>query len=762
MQLKLIKVRLNTLTGIIFIHLLIGIVFFNLNDTVAQDVRVLNEESEFLSFPWAGGLNAVQFGEIDLNFDGLNDLFVFDRHGNRKLCFINNGVYNNVSYSFRPEYADSLPDLSDWAIFIDYNGDGRNDIFTYSPGWAGMKVYQNVSDNSLKFKLVADPYLKSLYGEMYLNLYVSDVDYPGIADVDDDGDLDILSFWVLGSFVNYHRNMSMEKYGTADSLDFELQEYCWGMFAESDESNKIYLDTCFNQQPFENMDFKQTRHSGSTFLLLDLNQDTIKDLLLGDVDYPGLFSLINDGTRYHAHIGSYDTLFPKNSEKVDLFSFPVAAYIDVNNDTKKDLLVSTFDPQLITSENKNSVWDYNNSGGNDKPFFNLTSKNFLQSQMIDRGSGAYPALFDWDGDGLTDLFIGNFGFYRYSYYDNYTLISVYQSKIGYYKNTGTSSNPEFQFSNDDFAGLSVLNKTGLSPTFGDLDGDGDPDILVGYDAGKIIFAENKGNNFDLSDTSYFNIDVGDYSAPQLFDLDKDGRSDLIIGEQSGNLNYYRNEGTEGNPDFVYITDSLGKVRVTDIQDPYHGYSTPWFFRDASDVTHLVVGSEDGLIFYYTNIDGNLDGTFTKSDGLADLLDTTGVSFDRGIRTAAAIADISNNGQPEMIAGNFSGGLEYFNGNADVSPGIVLHPKNKKGIIKIFPNPAGQQISFRLDAYEHDIRSASILNINGKTVIRDIRINNKNQIHTIDIAGLSNGVYLLKVIGKTSIFTGRFLVMNNIQ
>ena len=79
-----------------------------------------------------------------------------------------------------------------------------------------MKVFRNVSQNILKFELVVDPYLETFQENGYVNLLVTEVDYPGIADIDLDGDLDILSFWGLGSFVNYHRNMSMEKYGNAD------------------------------------------------------------------------------------------------------------------------------------------------------------------------------------------------------------------------------------------------------------------------------------------------------------------------------------------------------------------------------------------------------------------------------------------------------------------------------------------------------------------------------------------------------------------
>jgi len=738
--------------------ILLTLLLFNFN-LIAQEritSKVMNEDGSELGYPWAGGMNSIQFGEIDLNRDGMKDLLAFDRHGNRKMCFINYGVYDKISYLYAPEYAGLLPELSAWAIFKDYDGDGRVDIFTYSPGWAGMKVYRNISQNILKFELVVFPYLTSYQFGGHVNLFVTDVDYPGIVDIDFDGDLDILSFWGLGSFVNFHKNLSMEKYGHADSLDYELVELCWGRFAESEESNKIYLDTCF-EQSVANKNNLKVRHTGSTFLLLDLDQDTVLDLLLGDVDFPGIFSLSNGGSKDEAFIASYDTNFPAYGTKIDLFSFPAAAYIDVNNDGTKDLLVSPFDPWTEASENKHSVWLYKNTGANNKPFFYFQGKDFLQSEMIDQGSGAYPTLFDWDKDGLLDLFIGNYGFYRYSYYEHGFLRSVYRSKVAYYKNTGTHTNPQFQLMNSDFGGFSKLDLTGIVPSFGDLDDDGDTDVIIGTENGDVLYFTNiDGGGFLQSNKQFPQIDVGDYSAPQLFDLDKDGLQDLIIGEEDGNLNYYRNTGSLSNPIFESITDSLGKVNVTDYNLSYTGYSVPWFFRLPSGETQLLVGSEKGDIFYFINIDGNLEGKFTESDDLDQLLDTSGVSFDRGMRTAAAIAEISKNGKLEMIAGNFSGGLEYFNGSPEVSPGFSEDQAYNSGNIKLFPNPAKTNVTLIFNEDVKDVK-LEVINSKGQSVLaQEIAHTTVRQIE-LDISNLQNGLYFIKSISHKGIQTGKLII-----
>ncbi len=348
-------------------------------------VRSGRNGSQNLRYPWAGGMNSMQFGSIDINRDGIKDLVAFDRQGDRLMCFINKGNPETIDYTLQQQYAKDFPRLYDWAIFADYNGDGKADIFTYSPGWAGIIVYKNISTDTLRFERVAYPYLESKAEAGKVNLFVTYADYPGIVDIDGDGDLDILSFWGLGSFVEMNKNMSMEDYGIPDSLDYVKTEYCWGHFAESDESNALFLDTCVNGAGITDTlvrevkkDATARRHTGSTFCMLDLNGDGVKDLLLGDVDYPGLFALMNGGTKESAHIVSYDTLFPDYGSAIRLYSMPAAAYIDVNNDGVKDLLVSPFDPGLYVSQNKHSVWLFLNSGKNDKPCFHLVTKNFLQ------------------------------------------------------------------------------------------------------------------------------------------------------------------------------------------------------------------------------------------------------------------------------------------------------------------------------------------------------------------------------------------------
>lgn len=88
----------------LFSILLATSVFSQLRFDEIFDIKVTKNGSE-MAAPFNGGFNAVQFGEIDLNFDGVNDLIVYDRFGGFVKPYINNNISDSISYTYAPELA---------------------------------------------------------------------------------------------------------------------------------------------------------------------------------------------------------------------------------------------------------------------------------------------------------------------------------------------------------------------------------------------------------------------------------------------------------------------------------------------------------------------------------------------------------------------------------------------------------------------------------------------------------------------------------
>ncbi len=699
-----------------------------------------------LEFGWTGGMNSCHFAELDINLDGINDLVVFDKTGNKILTFIKNNLPDSISYSYDAFYQKFFPALNGWVHFIDYNNDQKNDIFTYVPG--GIAVYKNISDTILKFQLLYTM-LNSNMGGSTSNIMVTNDDYPAIHDLDGDGDLDILVFFGLGTFLEMHKNLSQELYNNNDTLLYELRYHCWGDFSEGALDNTLNLNiTC----PWRNDTIaadKATRHVGSTMLTDDFNGDGLVDMVLGDVDYFNLIKLTNGGTSDSAHMISQDTLFPSNTAPVNFNSFPVASYLDVNNDGKKDLLVSPFSSVYALTENKNSIWYYQNSGTPAMPVFNFVKKDFFQGDMIDLGSGSYPVVYDYNNDGLQDIIIGNYGYLDSSYYEFGYLKSVFRSQIAVLENKGTLTSPLFQLVNEDYGHLSQLKLIGLTPTFGDLDHDGDHDMICGNSDGSLLYFKNiagPGNIpvYDPPVLHYQSLDAGDYSKPQLFDLNNDNLLDLALGKKNGYISYYQNTGTSSNPVFTMITDSLGKVNVTDPAVSVHGYSAPCFFKDSNKIK-LFTGSEKGMIFYYKDIENNLTGKFTATDSvLIQVEKDSSTSYIReGMRSGVAVYDFDNDGYKDMITGNFSGGLAYYSGIKPhhLSSVSELFPDQKIGF-HLYPNPARSEIKITFDKSYKSLVRVEIYDIVGKQVL----IKELSCVTDVEIplSDLQSGFYFCRV------------------
>ena len=718
-----------------------------------NEVKVI-KNSDTLMLPWAGGINYAQVSTIDLNLDGKEDLIVFDRADHKVIPFVNIGTPGNIKFKYAPKYIEVFPNSIGWMLLRDYNCDGKKDVF-YSASGGVMSVSKNSSNSRLKFDLIDNKVPSDQYPGGNIGIYIPSSDIPAIGDVDHDGDIDLITFGVLGTSLEYHRNYSMENYGTCDSLDYTLKNYCWGHFLEVGiNTNKLVLfDTCTYNIPNPegtSGGSGSSRHIGSSVTMIDEDGDSVMDLLLGDVTFNNVVLGINGGTapNQNSSIVNQDTAFPSYDTPIDLTLFPGIFIEDIDNDGINDMIASPNTAEL--AQNYESMWYYKNKGTNRFPNFEFVKKDLLQDEMIELGENSIPELFDYNADGLMDLIVSNYGYFNKD-------STTYDCKISLYKNVGTTLNPMFQFITEDYQNIAALKLgNSLHPTFGDIDGDGDEDMILGNSEGYLHLFDNtagSGNTASFSISSYRlqdyigdTIDIGQFSAPQLFDYDNDGDLDLIIGKVNGSIRYYRNIGTTSAYSFQRITDSLGKVEIHEVWDLYGaatGFCTPKFVRDGSTVT-LYSGSQQGGIYSYSGINpANPFQTF--------IIDTVINQNQNGLRTVPVLYDFKNDGNMDMIVGNTRGGLNFYTMGAGY---LGLNNNLPEIDFSLYPNPASNFINIELDQSAYRNNSMKIYNLLGE-LITEKRVSTSRI--SLDVSNYPKGVYLININSEQGNKTKRFIV-----
>ncbi|MDP5171717.1 MAG: T9SS type A sorting domain-containing protein, partial [Bacteroidia bacterium] len=546
-------------------------------------------------------------------------------------------------------------------------------------------------------------------------IYNTPSDIPAIVDVDNDGDLDIISSQTGTNFFALHTNMAVEKYGRCDTMDYVVGTGCWGHFYESNLDNTLVLgDTVYCKRGDEDPTGLGLRHVGSTLLVNDFDGNGLKDVMLGDVSYATVNVAFNHGTIDHAFMDSAVYEYPSTDIPVYQILFPGLFMVDVDNDGIRDLITSP--NAQAGGEDVDGTLLYLNKGTNDFPDFKFQGRGFLSGGSIDAGRTSMPTFLDYNDDGLTDILIGaNSATLRSAD----TTILAFQLQL--YENVGTPAAPAFQLVDADYLKASTLFPPleAAAPVAVDIDNDGDDDLMMGSANGTLRIFENAAPAGQkavyvqlapqLKDNLNQTIDVGNASAPELYDFDGDGDFDLFVGSAFGHITYYENTGTMQSPVFTFVSDSFGQIVVTNQYGAkFSGTARPRFIDyDNDNVTELLVGAEDGYVHVFE----------TPQAGLTTSIIPTSTLFgeDFGNRTSIAAAPLDESGDLFYIFGSDRGGLQMWNSRVDTTvTASVFSPKSLPKV-KIFPNPARESVRIEWPGNGRDLAQVRVLNGLGQEV-----------------------------------------------
>jgi len=584
-----------------------------------------------LEIPFLGGFNKPNPQFVDWNEDGLTDLFIRDQDG-RLQYFLNSGSADEPNFEFQTKAFQNL-DVGQWFTFFDYDHDDDIDLMA-SPQSPDVTLFENVSDSLILS-------VSQLLDDSSVAVHGGQIVIPTIADIDGDGWEDLFVGGVSGA-VTYYRNL-----GLTDGLPVYHLE------------TNSFEDILIVWVPG-----RDDRHGANALEFYDIDDDEDLDLFWGDYYQPGLFFLENFGTSSDPDIP--DSLmidsYPQN-EPVSSAGFNVPRLIDLNSDGEAELFVGV-QSGIYGTDFVDNFWYYDVTVEGD---FGLVTKNFFE--QIDLISGTIPTLADIDSDGDLDLFVGN---------EFDASNSGWKGDVYFFENIGSAVSPQFELMDSSYFDEGMGNN--MAPAFGDLDGDGDFDALVGDYNGEISFFINSGSSEEPSfiyQGKFLEIDLSGRATPALGDVDGDGDLDLYVGDKNGSVHVWSNEGDPANYNFVKISDDLfpgedlGLEIALELAD----------FDNDGDLD-LLIGNQSGEL-YLANPSGS------ELHQLEQLPHS-------GLNLAPTIGDLDLDGKMDLIVGSNEGGLQYFS----VEEQSVVNNEDfpiMTRLVSCYPNPFNNTAIFQLSS-----------------------------------------------------------------
>ncbi len=424
-----------------------------------------------------------------------------------------------------------------------------------------------------------------------------------------------------------------------EDLDLFIQEYSNAIMLFERVGLDVESGFQWRTLQFEGLDVAEW------YRFVDLDGDGDYDLL-GEQPFSYIRYYRNDGTPNQPRfVLAADTLRDVSGNAIFSDRQNIPNVTDIDCDGLLDLFIGRLTGTVMRYEETSR-------DAENVPVFRLVTERFEDIEIVAQIGSLHGAntmdMADVDDDGDQDLFWGDF----------------FEPGILFVENTGTCSSPSLRGEPVSFPTNNPLATSGYNaPALGDMDNDGDQDMVVGVLGGAFnpnrttvnnlhyLEQTNPGEFVDRTSRLITTVDVGSESIPAFVDLDGDGDLDLILSnkieqsnQQTGRMYYFENTGTTRAPTFAWRGP-------WSFDGAYH-YAPTFADLDADGDFDMLLGNWRDELAYYRN-DGD-----SRSPRLV-LADSAIVELTRGSNAAPALVDIDDDGDMDLFIGESSGTINFY-------------------------------------------------------------------------------------------------------
>lgn len=517
-------------------------------------------------------------------------------------------------------------------------------------------------------------------------------------DLDNDGDLDLVVFDRTSDKINTFINT-----GSGYNYQPEFEHFFpndlenWIVFADYDCDGKkdIFTHTNFGMRVFRNT-------SSGNFPSWEIAEDPLFtqgtssriNLFLNTTDIPGIADIDGDedldifvfnfatGALIEFH-QNFSVERTGNCGALD-FERVSRSFGDIEECTCN---VFTFngDPcpiggrQLHAGGKATTLFDYDNDGDMDlvigqeicEDIYLIENKGTVGAPSFDSFTNLFPEaglpvnmftfptafIEDMNFDGLKDFIVapnlrGNPG----NGID-------YQNSSWLYTNTGSSTNNSYSLSKRNFLQGEMIDMGEFAyPSFADVDGDGDEDLIVGNGGlnfsdgfyATLHFYRKDPTGFNLVDTDFAGLSTLQFTdiKPNFQDLDGDGKLDLIFtGRGTGDFELHYILNTSSSTSFEF-----NATNTTTLPTILGGSDDPVLVDiDQDNVLDLLIGRSTGRLTYLNNSGTNISPVFEVIDEMFLGLDFSSTNSNLSL----TVGDVNFDGLNDLITTDRSGVLKIY-------------------------------------------------------------------------------------------------------